>query len=95
MRIFVNVCHAAFLELFGGNYILGGRKSMSEETKKDKSGDMLSKLGTWIIVATVLGAVVGLVMGKPAHMFAPMGDLFMQLIKMVIVPMVFFSQAVP
>ena len=91
MRIFVNVCHAAFLELFGGNYILGGRKSMSEETKKDKSGDMLSKLGTWIIVATVLGAVVGLVMGKPAHMFAPMGDLFMQLIKMVIVPMVFFS----
>ncbi|MFA6849094.1 MAG: dicarboxylate/amino acid:cation symporter [Selenomonadaceae bacterium] len=62
---------------------------MSEEKKK--SGDMLGKLGTWIIVATVLGAVVGLVMGKPAHMFAPMGDLFMQLIKMVIIPMVFFS----
>lgn len=52
---------------------------------------MLSKLGNWIIVATVLGAVVGLVMGKPAHMFAPIGDLFMQLIKMVIIPMVFFS----
>ena len=63
---------------------------MAEEKKKE-SGDVLSKLGTWIIVATVLGAVVGLAMGKPAHMFAPVGDLFMQLIKMVVIPMVFFS----
>ena len=62
---------------------------MSETEKKEK--DPLSKLGTWIIAATVLGAVVGLAMGKPAHMFAPMGDLFMQLIKMVVVPLVLFS----
>ena len=62
---------------------------MSETEKKEK--DPLSKLGTWIIAATVLGAVVGLAMGKPAHMFAPIGDLFMQLIKMVVIPMVFFS----
>ena len=61
---------------------------MAEEAKKK---DPLSKLGLWIIAATVLGAVVGLVMGKPAHMFAPAGNLFMQLIKMVIVPLVFFS----
>ena len=89
---FVNMCHAAFFELFGKLiYIVGGQKSMAEEKKKKKSGDMLSKLGTWIIVATILGAAVGLFMGKPAHMFAPVGDLFMQLIKMVIVPMVFFS----
>ena len=60
------------------------------ETEKQKK-DPLSRLGTWIIAATVLGAVVGLVMGKPAHMFAPVGDLFMQLIKMVVIPMVFFS----
>ena len=60
------------------------------ETEKQKK-DPLSRLGTWIIAATVLGAVVGLVMGKPAHMFAPVGDLFMQLIKMVDIPMVFFS----
>lgn len=56
-----------------------------------KSDDALSKLGTWIIAATVLGAVVGLLMGESAKMFAPIGDLFMQLIKMVVVPMVFFS----
>lgn len=51
----------------------------------------LSSLGKWIILATVLGAVTGLAMGKPASMFAPLGNLFMTLIKMVVVPMVFFS----
>ena len=56
-----------------------------------KAGMSLDKLGIWIIVATVLGAVVGLIMGEPAHMFAPMGNLFMQLIKMVVVPLVLFS----
>ena len=62
---------------------------MSKEKKA--SGMSLDKLGLWIIVATVLGAAVGLIMGKPAHMFAPMGNLFMQLIKMVVVPLVLFS----
>ena len=52
---------------------------------------MLNKLGIWIIAATVLGAIVGLAMGKSASVLAPAGSLFMQLIKMVIVPMVFFS----
>ncbi len=58
------------------------------EAKKKSS---LDRLGLWIIVATILGAVVGLVMGKPAHMFAPAGNLFMQMIKMVVVPLVLFS----
>lgn len=57
----------------------------------EKSNNILSRLGTLIIIATVLGAVVGLVMGESAQCFAPVGDLFMQLIKMVVVPMVFFS----
>lgn len=57
----------------------------------EQSNAMLSKLGAWIIAATLLGAVVGLVMGETARMFAPVGDLFMQLIKMVVIPMVFFS----
>lgn len=61
---------------------------MSETKKKGLS---LDQLGKWIIIATILGAVVGLVMGKPAHMFAPMGNLFMQFIKMVVVPIVLFS----
>lgn len=57
----------------------------------EQSNAMLSKLGTWIIAATLLGAAVGLLMGESARMFAPIGDLFMQLIKMVVIPMVFFS----
>ena len=59
---------------------------MSE--KKNSLGD----LGKWIILATVAGAVCGLLMGESAHSLAPVGDLFMTLIKMVVVPMVFFSQ---
>ena len=51
----------------------------------------LDRLGSWIIGATVLGAVTGLVLGKDAQMFAPLGNLFMQLIKMVVVPLVLFS----
>lgn len=56
-----------------------------------KSGMSLDKLGIWIIGATILGAAVGLLMGKSASMFAPAGNLFMQLIKMVVVPLVLFS----
>ena len=51
----------------------------------------MRNLGFWIILATVLGAVAGLVMGPSAHVLAPVGTLFMQLIKMVVVPMVFVS----
>ena len=58
---------------------------MSE--KKNSLGD----LGKWIILATVAGAVCGLLMGESAHSLAPVGDLFMTLIKMIVVPMVFFS----
>ncbi len=52
---------------------------------------IIDRLGTLIFVAMVLGIVVGLVMGEAALLFAPIGDLFMQLIKMVVVPMVLFS----
>ncbi|MCR5757091.1 MAG: dicarboxylate/amino acid:cation symporter [Selenomonas sp.] len=51
----------------------------------------LDKLGIWIIGATILGALSGLILGKDAQMFAPLGNLFMQLIKMVVVPLVLFS----
>lgn len=57
----------------------------------DQSKTMLSKLGTWILAATVLGALAGIILGPSATMIAPIGELFMQLIKMVVIPMVFFS----
>ena len=51
----------------------------------------IGNLGLWIIGATIAGAITGLVMGESAKALAPIGDLFMTLIKMIVVPMVFFS----
>lgn len=52
---------------------------------------LLSNLGLWILVAMCLGIVVGVAMGDKATMFAPLGSLFIQLIKMLVVPLVAIS----
>lgn len=44
-----------------------------------------------IFVAMAVGIVVGSFMGQDAVIFAPLGTLFMQLIKMLVVPLVFIS----
>ena len=49
---------------------------------------ILKNLGFWILVAMVAGVVVGVAMGEGAQMFAPLGTLFIQLIKMLVVPLV-------
>ena len=49
---------------------------------------MLKNLGFWIIVAMVLGIIAGGLMGSDASIFAPLGTLFIQLIKMLVVPLV-------
>lgn len=48
-------------------------------------------LGFWIVVAMCAGVVAGVAMGEQALMFAPLGTLFIQLIKMLVVPLVFIS----
>ena len=52
---------------------------------------ILKNLGLWILVAMVAGAAVGAVMGDEAKIFAPLGTLFIQLIKMLVVPLVAIS----
>ena len=52
---------------------------------------LLKNLGLWIIIAMVIGVVVGIFMGAEASMFKPLGDLFIQLIKMLVVPLVLVS----
>ncbi|MBQ3248190.1 MAG: dicarboxylate/amino acid:cation symporter [Alistipes sp.] len=52
---------------------------------------LLQNLGLWIIIAMVIGIVVGIYMGPEASMFKPLGDLFIQLIKMLVVPLVLVS----
>ncbi|MFD3156220.1 dicarboxylate/amino acid:cation symporter [Haloimpatiens sp. FM7330] len=55
--------------------------------KKGKK-NLFKNLGFLIILAMFLGIIVGLIMGKKASMFSPLGDIFMQLIKMVVIPLV-------
>ena len=52
---------------------------------------LLKNLGVWILVAMVAGVAVGGVMGEEAKVFAPLGALFIQLIKMLVVPLVGIS----
>lgn len=53
-----------------------------------KGKGLLSNLGFWIIIAMILGIIAGAIMGKGASVFAPLGDIFMQLIKMVVIPLI-------
>lgn len=52
---------------------------------------IISDLGVQIVIAMVVGIVVGKLMGTSASMFAPLGSLFIQLIKMLVIPLVFVS----
>ena len=52
---------------------------------------VIKNLGFWILVAMIAGICVGVVMDERASMFAPLGTLFIQLIKMLVVPLVAIS----
>lgn len=52
---------------------------------------IIKNLGFWILVAMLLGIAAGVAMGESASMFAPLGTLFIQLIKMLVVPLVAVS----
>ena len=52
---------------------------------------LLKNLGLWILVAMVAGVIAGAVMGEQAKIFTPLGTLFIQLIKMLVVPLVCIS----
>ncbi len=52
---------------------------------------LLKNLSVWIIIAMIVGIVVGIFMGEDASIFKPLGDFFIQLIKMLVVPLVFVS----
>jgi Na+/H+-dicarboxylate symporter len=54
---------------------------------------LLAKLKLWqqIMLGMVLGAVFGFVVGEHAIIAKPVGDLFINMIKMIVVPLIFFS----
>lgn len=49
---------------------------------------LVKNIGFQVMVAMVLGAAVGALMGEQASVFAPLGTLFIQLIKMLVIPLV-------
>lgn len=59
-------------------------------SKKNFTG-LLRDLSFQIILAMIIGIVVGKIMGQSASVFAPLGNLFIQLIKMLVVPLVLIS----
>ena len=71
---------------------------MADETVVKKSGpySFWTNLKLWqkILVALVLGIVVGAILGPDAEYIKPVGTLFIRLIKMLIVPLVFLSLVV-
>ena len=52
---------------------------------------LAKNLGLWILVAMAAGVGFGIVLGDEAAVLAPLGTLFIQLIKMLVVPLVAIS----
>ncbi|MBD1556666.1 dicarboxylate/amino acid:cation symporter [Vibrio sp. S9_S30] len=53
---------------------------------KDKG--LMSNIGIQVMIAMILGTIVGAYMGGSASMFAPLGAIFISLIKMLVIPLV-------
>ncbi|MCF4173175.1 dicarboxylate/amino acid:cation symporter [Vibrio sp. McD22-P3] len=49
---------------------------------------MLNNIGVQVVIAMILGTLIGAVMGESASMFAPLGTIFINLIKMLVIPLV-------
>ena len=48
-------------------------------------------LSTWIVVGLILGIIVGAVAPDFGVAMKPLGDIFIRMIKMIVVPLIFFS----
>ncbi|PWI34055.1 dicarboxylate/amino acid:cation symporter [Vibrio albus] len=53
-----------------------------------KSKNLMGNIGVQVVIAMILGTVIGAIMGESAAMFAPLGDIFINLIKMLVIPLV-------
>ncbi|ELR67452.1 Proton/glutamate symport protein [Photobacterium marinum] len=49
---------------------------------------LLGNIGVQVVIAMFLGTLVGAMMGHSASMFAPLGSIFIHLIKMLVIPLV-------
>ncbi|MBV7314524.1 dicarboxylate/amino acid:cation symporter [Shewanella sp. NIFS-20-20] len=51
----------------------------------------LSNIGVQVVIAMIIGALVGWGMGDGAAIFAPLGTIFISLVKMLVIPLVLVS----
>lgn len=49
---------------------------------------LLNNIGIQVVIAMIIGTLVGATMGQSAVMFAPLGTIFINLIKMLVIPLV-------
>lgn len=56
-----------------------------------KRKNIFLNLGFQILLAMVIGIAIGAIWGEGANIFAPLGELFIQLIKMLVIPLVIVS----
>ncbi|MCG9596934.1 dicarboxylate/amino acid:cation symporter [Vibrio sp. Isolate25] len=53
-----------------------------------KEKNLLSNIGIQVVIAMIVGTAVGAFMGNSATIFAPLGAIFINLIKMLVIPLV-------
>ncbi|MCP3702210.1 MAG: cation:dicarboxylase symporter family transporter, partial [Alteromonas sp.] len=53
-----------------------------------KKQSLLGNIGVQVVIAMIIGTAVGAFMGESAEMFAPLGAIFISLIKMLVIPLV-------
>jgi Na+/H+-dicarboxylate symporter len=51
----------------------------------------MRNIGVQVVIAMIIGAIVGFIMGEDASIFAPLGTIFIHLIKMLVIPLVLVS----
>ncbi len=53
-----------------------------------KQKSLLNNIGVQVVIAMIVGTAVGAFMGQSATVFAPLGAIFINLIKMLVIPLV-------
>ncbi|WP_374702347.1 dicarboxylate/amino acid:cation symporter [Shewanella sp. GutCb] len=51
----------------------------------------MNNIGLQVVIAMIIGALVGLYMGEDAAIFGPLGTIFIHLVKMLVIPLVVVS----
>ncbi|WP_221075484.1 dicarboxylate/amino acid:cation symporter [Agarivorans aestuarii] len=54
----------------------------------DTAQPLYKNIGVQVVIAMIIGTVVGAVMGEQAAIFAPLGAIFIHLIKMLVIPLI-------